>query len=262
MILASNTVRLFFLDSSWTRSQLIRLLKPRHKKTNTDFEHVWAGLLDSTSKTGLPPPLDQELIPELLDAISYLKPGGTRIKLIEVVVKTILSNTLMDPNEKLIPHLFKHSNTEEIEEFSREIYKSLSALPDEVARVREWERWVRQYFDNRAENIPPTKPSKIEIESIVECIMFFYNTRPDAALIITKLPPTNMPRHHMIYKILRNSSLLREHPEEASIMLTHISKCVEPNDLVQDLRAAIDHVLTLVSGKLKKELEEAKVLLP
>lgn len=262
MVLASNTVRLFFLDSSWTRSQLIRLLKPRHKKTTTDFEHVWAGLLDSTSKTGLLPPLDQELIPELLDAISYLKPGRTRIKLIELVVKIILSNTLMDPNEKLIPHLFKHSSTEEIEKFSREIYKSLSALRDEKRRIREWERWVRQYFDNRSENIPPTKPSKIEIETIVNCIMYFYNTRPDAALIITKLPPTNMPNHNQIYRMLCNSSLLREHPEEASIMLTHISKCVDPNDLVQDLRAAIDQVLELVSGRLKKELEEAKALLP
>lgn len=262
MVLISNIVRLFFLDSSWTRNQLIRLLKPIHKKTTTNYEQAWADFLDSASKTGLPPPLDQELIPELLDAISYLKPGGTRIKLIEVVVKTILSNTLMDPNEKLIPHLFKHSSTEEIEKFSREIYKSLSAPPDEMRRIREWERWVRQYFDNRSENIPPEKPSKVEIETIVECIMFFYNTRPDAALIITKLPPTNMPHHRQIYRILRNSSLLREHPEEASIMLTHISKCVEPNDFVQDLRAAIDQVLELVSGRLKKELEEAKALLP
>lgn len=262
MVLISNTARLFILDSSWTRSQLICLLKPKHKESTTNFEQAWAGFLDSTSKTGLLPPLDQELISELLDAISYLKPGRTRIKLIELVVKIILSNTLMDPNEKLIPHLFKHSSTEEIEKFSREIYKSLSALRDEKRRIIEWERWVRQYFDNRSENIPPTKPSKIEIETIVECIMLFYNTRPDAALIITKLPPTNMPRHHQIYRILRNSSLLREHPEEASIMLTHISKCVEPNDLVQDLRAAIDQVLELVSGRLKKELEEAKALLP
>lgn len=66
----------------------------------------------------------------------------------------------------------------------------------------------------------------------------------------------------MVYGNLLEHGFLKNHPSEAAKLLIHLSRSVETDDHIEDLKSAIDQVLRNIDGKLRRKLEEAKALLP
>ena len=80
--------------------------------------------------------------------------------------------------------------------------------------------------------------------------------------MITKLPEAYLPNNAELYRKVRNSPILEEHPNEAAQLLIHLSKSIKIGDYIEDFVVAIDTVLMKVDGILRRKLEEAKALLP
>lgn len=254
-IILKNISRLYFFDRDWTRINMFPLLKMGNNGTLDEF--AWSGLLKHTYLTHS---LGNELKDTLLLGLGHIHEHKQRKDILRIfagVVATSESN----PNNDIIPKLFSKINEEEILDFSWELKCAILKLAQQIDRDKTWKNWLFQYIDNRSQNIPKTISEK-ESRILIDIILSNFCDNPDAAILITKLPETYLPNNAELYRKVRNSSILEEHPNEAAQLLIHLSKSIEICDQIEDFIVAMDKVLMKVDGKLRRKLEEAKALLP
>lgn len=254
-IILKNISRLYFFDRDWTRINIFPLLKMGNNGMLDEF--AWSGLLKHTY---LPRSLGNELKETLLLGLGHIHEHKQRKDILRIyagVVATSESN----PNNDIIPKLFSKINEEEILVFSWELKCAILKLVQQIDRDKTWKNWLFQYIDNRSQNIPKTINEK-ESRVLIDIMLSNFCDNPDAAILITKLPETYLPNNAELYRKVRNSSILEEHPNEAAQLLIHLSKSIKIGDYIVDLKSAIDQVLRNIDGKLRRKLEEAKALLP
>lgn len=254
-VLFMNIQKLHEIDREWTRTNLISLLGKQ--EGDTINQYAWVGFLKNEY---ICPRLSGDILPKILFAICEMEGHEPRNRLIQICARAIVLGS-GNPNNKIIPHLFKNMNIDEMALFSGAILHEASELNSLNKRNKLWDKWLSQYLDNRAQNIP--KPIyEDEIESISLGLSFALNDTPDAALLITRLPSTHLQKHYMVYENLLKHGFLKNHPSEAAKLLIHLSRSVETGDYIEDLKSAIDQVLRNIGGELRRKLEEAKALLP
>ena len=254
-IILKNISRLYFFDRDWTRINIFPLLKMGNNGTLDEF--AWSGLLKHTY---LPHSLGNELKDTLLLGLGHIHEHKQRNDILRIYAGVVATSE-PNPNNDIIPKLFSKINEEEILVFSRELKCAILKLVQQIDRDKTWKNWLFQYIDNRSQNIPKTI-SKKESRVLIDIILSNFCDNPDAAILITKLPETYLPNNAELYRKVRNSSILEEHPNEAAQLLIHLSKSIEIGDQIEDFIVAMDKVLMKVDGKLRRKLEEAKALLP
>lgn len=254
-VLFMNIQKLYEIDREWTRTNLISLLGKQ--EGDTINQNAWVGFLKNEH---ICPRLSGDILPKISFAICKMEGHEPRNRLIRICARAIVLSS-KSPNNRLIPNLFKYMNKDEMALFSGEILHEARELNSSNKQNKLWDKWLSQYLDNRAQNIP--KPiDEDEIESISLGLSFALNDTPDAALLITRLPSTHLQKHYMVYGNLLKHGFLKNHPSEAAKLLIHLSRSVESGDYIVDLKSAIDQVLRNIDGKLRRKLEEAKALLP
>lgn len=254
-VLFMNIQKLYEIDREWTRTNLISLLGKQ--KGDTINQNAWVGFLKNEYICQC---LSGDILPKISFAICKMEGHEPRNILIRICARAIVLSS-KSPNNRLIPNLFKHMNKDEMARFSDEILREASELNSSNKINKLWDKWLSQYLDNRAKNIP--KPiDEDEIESISLGLSFILNDIPDAASLITRLPSTHLQKHYMVYENLLKQGFLKNHPNEAANLLIYLSRSVESGDDIVNLKSAIDQVLRNIDGRLRRKLEEAKALLP
>lgn len=253
-IILKNISRLYFFDRDWTRINIFPLLKMGNNGALDEF--AWSGLLKHIYLTHS---LGNELKDTLLLGLGHIHEHKQRKDILRIFAGVVATSE-PNPNNDIIPKLFSKINEEEILDFSWELKCAILKLAQQD-RDKTWKNWLFQYIDNRSQNIPKTI-SKKESRVLIDIILSNFCNNPDAAILITKLPEAYLLNYAELYRKVRNSTILEEHPNEAAQLLIHLSKSIEISDQIEDFIVAIDKVLMKVDGKLRRKLEEAKALLP
>jgi hypothetical protein len=254
-VILRNISRLYFVDKDWTRRYIFPLLGKQNNNSLNEF--AWSGLIKNNH---LPNPIGNELQEELLLGLECIFDRIQRKEILRIYAGVVVTSET-NPNNDLIPKLFSKINEEEVSVFSWELKHAILKPIQKIDRNKTWGRWLRQYIDNRSQNIPKII-SKIESRILIEIILRIFYDNPDAAILITKLPEAYLPNNAELYRKVRNSPILEEHPNEAAQLLIHLSKSIKIGDYIEDFVVAIDTVLMKVDGILRRKLEEAKALLP
>ena len=254
-VLFMNIQKLYEIDKEWTRTNLISLLGKQ--EGDTINQNAWIGFLKNEY---ICQHLSGDILPKISFSICKMEGHEPRNRLIRICARAIVLGS-KSPNNRLIPNLFKYMDKDEMARFSGAILQEASELNSSNKINKLWDKWLSQYLDNRAQNIP--KPiSEDEIESISLGLSFVLNDIPEASFLMTRLPSTHLQKHYMVYGNLLEHGFLKNHPSEAAKLLIHLSRSVETDDHIEDLKSAIDQVLRNIDGRLRRKLEEAKALLP
>ena len=72
-----------------------------------------------------------------------------------------------DPIDKWIPALFRYGSQEDKNLFAVEVGYRLKDL-DERAQREWWRRWLKRYWENRLQNMPPTPLESGEVEHMLD----------------------------------------------------------------------------------------------
>ena len=112
-----------------------------------------------------------------------------------------------NPNEELIPRIFNGSSKDETACFYNELWRSLPDSKNNEQLKSIWNRWMKNHFENRIENIP-TKLSEEETIIMIDIIASMLHANHESILLISKLPKIHTPRYYMICEELKNSELL------------------------------------------------------
>ena len=164
-ILAGEFVFLLAIDENWTKENLLPLFYKKNHSNADDYKAIWNGFLTLGRLT----PSVAELLGEaFLEAVQYINSdlSDRRDKFIEAYVNMI-GYYITDSIEKWILEFFVHSDAKGRHTFVFKMGNLLRQM-DETQQQEQWNRWLKRYWQNRLEGIPPKPLESDEIKGMLE----------------------------------------------------------------------------------------------
>ena len=253
-VLASQFEFLLTVDEVWTRENVLPLFDP----DSDDFQAAWHGFL---SWGNLNPAVADAMADLFLKAVERIDSdlSGQRGQFIKYYI-SMFTHFVEDPIDKWIPALFRYGSQEDKNLFAVEVGYRLKDL-DERAQREWWRRWLKRYWENRLQNMPPTPLESGEVEHMLDWLPRLTAIFPEAVNLAVQMPSIPLQNYHVIHE-LETGDLRQSHPEEVAKLLVHWGKCDLREDVWFSGMELINKILQSdISPELKQKLEELKVQL-
>ena len=253
-VLASQFEFILTVDEAWTRDNVLPLFDP----DSDDFQAAWHGFL---SGGNLNPTVADAMADLPLKAIERIDSdlSSQRYQFIKYYI-SMLAYFAEDPIDKWIPALFRYGSQEDKHCFVSEVGYRLRDM-DEATQREWWRRWLKRYWENRLQNVPPTPLESGEIKHMLGWLPHLTGVFPEAVDLAIRMPKTSLQSSHFIYK-LDKSNLWQRYPEDVAKLSIYLGKCDLPGHIGSSVRKLIDSILHLdISPELKQELKELKIQL-
>ncbi len=254
-VLASHFAFLLAVDEEWTRENLLPLFDP----DNPDFQAAWDGFL---AWGRLSPAVAEVMAEFFLKAIKRIDSdlSHQRRRFIEYY-SYMLVHFVEDPFAKWIPALFQFGSQEDRQEFACNLNHYLQDL-DETAQQEWWQRWLKQYWENRVQGVPAVLESG-ELENMLNWLPHLTAVFPEAVDLAVQTP-TDIPLQNcrVIYEI-NESDLWQRYPDEVAKFLIYLCKRnLQDSIWFSGLKELIDKLLKQdISSEQKQKLQEIKIQL-
>lgn len=235
-VLASQLAFLLASDEAWTRENLLPLFDPDNGVA--DFQAAWDGFL---AWGHLNPAVAELLEAAFLKAIRRIESdlARRRDRFIEYYT-AMLGYFVADPLNTWIPELFRHGSVEAQRLFASNVEHHLRGM-DEAQQQEWWQRWLMPYWKNRLQGVPAVLHPE-EIECMLGWLPYLGAVFPEAVELAVRMPKTPLQHSSVIYE-LRESELLRRHPEAAAQMLIFLGASGSPGYIWHGGRELIDKLL-------------------
>lgn len=245
-------------DEDWTKDQLLPWFD-RHDEVS-EYQAVWDGFLMARPLT---PQVEEHMRNPLLDAIGRIDthftgefPGRSRAQMLVEVYALVFSYFANDPLRVWIPRLFKCSGETAHKHFAFVMRVRLSRMPAKQKRDW-WQRWLRDYWQNRLDGVPTALKSK-EVEEMLNWLPFLgeqCREAVDLAIQMPKVPLQYSPALHYIAE----SNLWQDHPLSIAKFFIFLGDCELPRPMW--LRNNCENIFgrlvcSEIPSQLKHELQE------
>ena len=255
-ILASHFAFLLAVDEEWTRENLLPLFDPG----NSDFQAAWDGFL----AWGRLSPTVAEVVADLFfKAIERIDSDLSHQcrRFIEYYTYMVVY-FVEDPFDKWIPVLFQFGGQETRKEFSLNLRQYLQNM-DEATQQELWQRWLKQYWENRLQGVPAVLGSS-EIKNMLNWLPHLTAVFPevvDLAVQMQMSQEISLRNCRVIYEI-NESDLWQRYPDETAKLVIYFWECNLPNYTWVSGRELIDKLLKQdISSEQKQKLKEIQIQL-
>ena len=255
-ILASQFAFLLAVDEAWTRENLLPLFDP--KNGIADFQAAWDGFLFGVR---LNPTVAEVMADLFLKAVEWIDSdlADQRDQFIRYYTDMLVYFVQEDPLDKWITALFQYGGQEARQDFAFNLSHRLQDM-DEAAQQELWQRWLKQYWENRLQGVPAVLESG-EIETMLNWLPHMTAVFSEAVDLAIHMQEVQLENSWVIDR-LNESDLSQYHPEAVAKLLIYLWKCNLPNYTWVSGPELIDKLLQLnISPERKQELEEIKIQL-
>ena len=252
-ILASQFAFLLAVDEAWTRENLLPLFDPNNGIA--DFQAAWDGFLFGVR---LNPAVAEVMADLFLKAVERID-SDLADQFIRYYTDMLVYFVQEDPLDKWIPALFQYGGQEAKQDFAFNLSHCLQDM-DETAQQELWQRWLRQYWENRLQGVPAAALESGEIKNMLNWLPHLTAVFPEAVDLAVQMQEAQLENCWVIDR-LNKSDLSQRHPEALAKLLIYLRECNLPNYRISG-RELIDKLLQLdISPERKEKLEEIKILL-
>ena len=222
---AGRFASLLAIDENWTKKNLLPLFYKKNHRNADDYKAIWDGFLT----LGRLPPSVAELLDEaFLEAVQYINSdlSDQRDRFIEAYV-TMIVYYVNDPIKKWIPKFFAHSDAKDRDIFVFKMGNLLRQM-DETQQQEQWNRWLKCYWQNRLEGIPPKPLESDEIEGMLDWLPYLTGVFPEAVDLAIQMPKIQWNAGEMLYR-LEKGDLPNTHPEAVARLVIHLGQSDLPS---------------------------------
>jgi hypothetical protein len=97
---------------------------------------------------------------------------------------------------------------------------------DEARQKEWWQRWLRQYWENRVSGLPvPLEP--VEVKHMLDWLPHLPATFPEAVMLAIRMPKTRFEYSHLAYE-LKDSPLVEQYPDAMAQLIIFVLSCDAP----------------------------------
>jgi hypothetical protein len=251
-VLTSQLGFLLTLDEQWTTEHLVPLFSDGN---DMRFQQAWDGILAAGTPT---PQIVEILTPAFFSALLRLDSVLTARRDYFVKCYTVITGFFAErPLEDWIPKLFQVATTEDRQCFARHMEYLLRGL-DEERQKEWWQRWLRQYWENRVLGTPvPLEP--VEVQCMLDWLPHLPATFPEAVMLAVRMPQASFKYSHLTYT-LKDSPLVEQYPDEMAQLIIFVLSCDAPTSTwhgLQELAGRLAHLP--VQAALRQALIERLV---
>lgn len=252
-VLARQFAFLLAVDETWTRENLL----PLFDTDNDDFRAAWDGFL---SGGRLDLAVAEVMADHFLKVVELINSDlSDKRELFIEYYTDMLVYFVEDPFNKWIPALFQFGRQETRQEFAFNLSRCLQNL-DEVAQQELWQRWLKQYWENRLQGVPAALESG-ETEIMLKWLSLLTTVFPEAVDLAVQMQTVQLENYWEIDR-LNKSGLSQRHPEELAKLLIYLWECNLPNYTWVSGQELIDKLLKQdITSEQKQKLEEIRIQL-
>ena len=271
-ILTSKLATLLAVDDVWTREHLLPLFEP----DSDDFQAAWDGFV----ALGPPHPSVAEMMTTpFLKAVTRISTDLSVQR--DSFVKSytyMLINHAKDPLCQWIPKLFKYGsqNTPSAGSASTLFPRDNRTIADcftsamssrlhnlfEAKQRELWQRWLKDYWQNRLEGVPATLESS-EIVPMLNWVPQLTAKFPAAVDLAVQMPRVPLQDCRVLrdLSLIDESNLCQRYPEAVARLLIYLWNC--DSRYTRDAgHEFLDSLLqSNISTELKQKLEDIKIQL-
>ena len=255
-VLASHFAFLLAVDEEWTRENLLPLFDP----DNSDFQAAWDGFL---AWGRLSPAVAEVMADLFLKAIERIDSdlSDQRDQFIEYYTK-MLTHFVEGPIDQWIPKLFQYGSQEVGQAFTLNLGYHLQDM-DEATQQKLWQRWLKHYWQNRLDSVPPPALESGEMKNMLNWLPHLTAVFPEAVDLAVQMP-TDIPLQNcrVLYEI-NESDLWLRYPDRVAKLLIYLSeRNLQDSIWFSGLKELIDKLLEQdISSEQKQKLKEIKIQL-
>ena len=251
-VLTSRLGFLLALDEQWTIEYLVPLFSDGD---DVRFQQAWDGFL---AWGRLTPQIVEVLTPAFFSALPRLDRVLTARRDRFVEYYTTSAGFFAErPLEDWIPKFFQVATTEDRQCFARHMEYLLRGL-DEERQKEWWQRWLRQYWENRVLGTPvPLEP--VEVKHMLDWLPHLPATFPEAVRLAVRMPKARFEYSHLTYA-LKDSPLAEQYPDAMAQLIIFVLSCDAPTSTwhgLQELAGRLAHLP--VQAALRQALIERLV---
>ena len=271
-ILASQLRYLLGADEEWTRKHFL----PLFELDSTDFQAVWDGFVATGS---LSPPVVEALKELFLKAVTRINTELRYQRRGFVECYTVmLIYAVDDVLDTWIPELFAFGS-QQSQQANREptlVRDDSSTIPEIVAlkvckclqhmsasQSQElWERWLKEYWQNRIYGIPPVPFTATEAGIMLQWLPELKKGFPEAVDLAIQMQTPSL-QHTTIFASLITAKTWQVYPEAVAKLLIYLWGCNIPVWHRHSLPQIITPLLKAdISRERRQKLEDIKIQLP
>ena len=254
-VLASHFAFLLDVDEEWTRENLLPLFDP----DNPDFQAAWDGFLAWGRLSPAVAEVTAEFFLKSIERIDSDLSHHRRRQFIEYYTY-MLVYFVEDPLDKWIPKLFDFGSQEDRLDFAYYLNRYLQNL-DEAEQQELWQRWLKHYWQNRLDSVPPPVLESGEITNMLNWLPHLTAIFPEAVDLAVQMQEAQLENCRVIDR-LNESDLSQRYPEEIAELLIYLWECNLPKYTWVSGRELIDKLLKQdISSEQKQKLQEIKIQL-
>ena len=250
-VMASRLGFLLAADEDWTKRCFVPLFETEE---DDNRQAAWEGFLYGR----LNPQVADSMRDVILTGVSSMRDlfpnnSGSRQHFVEMYAGMVIYFE-NQPLDVWIPRFFQNAEAEDKRRFAWALGRNLEHT--EKGRQHEWwERWLRQYWENRLQGIPVPLESG-EVEAMLDWLPYFDTLFPEAVERAIHMPQTSLERNSTIYEMSRGD-LWQKYPEATAKLLVYVADFESPGWTWHRGKELIDKLLGLdLPNDLSSRLEE------
>jgi hypothetical protein len=248
-VFASQLALLMAADEAWTRQCLLPLFSAQDRR---EFQAAWDGFL-----TGgyLSMAVAEAMADAFLGSIERVESElvDQRFCFVEYYTDMVVF-LVEDPLSVWIPRLFQSSSAELRPAFASRVGRHLRGF-DENQQREAWQRWLKQYWENRLDGVPAVLEG-VEIEEMLEWLPHLSAVFEEAVGLAIRMRRLTL-RHCSVVADLQKGELPALYPEAVARLLTYLGQCELPHYIWYQGRELVDRlVLAGLPANVERDLRE------
>ena len=223
-VLARNLSMLLAIDEVWTKNNMLPLFYDYPKcADHAGFAAIWDGILSGT----ISPEVAEIMKIPFLDAARRMgdEPPRRRKRFIESYT-FMLAHFAGDPVGTWIPELLTWADEDERIVFLRSMHEWLENM-NEVQQAEVWQRWLKQYWNNRVQGIPNGLLGRetwnmLRWLPLLQCVVF--SEAVDVAICMSAEDMEPESGRDIVFT-LNESDLSTAYPAAVAKLLIYLGRC-------------------------------------
>ena len=213
--LVSEFAFLLAADRAWTIENLL----PLFDSAGDDWELGREGL----ARVALYPAVAELLERAFLEAVEWSSSQGEYVRgqFIQRYIHMI-AYFVEEPFSTWIPKLFNDGGEDIGKVFTSSLNENYLRKMDEATQREWWQRWLKDYWENRLEGVPNALTPK-EVAQMLHWPAKLTAVFPEAVALATKMGQTTSDYGNLLYS-LEKSNLVERFPNELVCFLLHLDK--------------------------------------
>ena len=217
-VLAQSLGFLLAADEAWTREHLIPLFEDAD---GDDYQAVWDGLLYGRMDRNVVTSMESAIF-AAIPHMSDLFPGhGQHREAFIALCTAAVTYIVDDPLDAWIPAFFRAADHLDTRRFAWSVGERIRGV-DDAGQREWWERWLKQYWENRLQGVPAPL-TEGEVAEMVGWPRCFESLFPEAVDLAARMPGKPLEGWRVLHA-MDEGDHWSSHPEATVRLLVYVAE--------------------------------------